>query len=173
VFWVIFDSISSAQHACDVSIQYGHVLVESDAGNGSRRVRPDPWEPLQDFRLGRNLSLELLLQDPRGPMKVTGATVVSESLPDLEDRLYRGLSQIGECRESLEEAFVVRHPGGYPGLLKEDLGNPDSIRVPGAAPGKGAVGFSVPRKQSFLEEASALHRNGANPIIIIYFKYKL
>jgi hypothetical protein len=55
--------------------------------------------------------------------------------------------------------------------LKEDLGDPDSIRVPGAPPGKGAMGFSVPGQQSFLEEASVLHRKDANKIVIIYFSY--
>ncbi len=102
-------------------------------------------------------------------MKVTGATVVSKALPDLKDRFDRGLGQIREGGEPREEALVVPDRRVHPGLLEQDLGDPDRVWIPRASPGKRAIGFPVPREQVLLEEGPVFHAVEYALNAIVYF----
>jgi hypothetical protein len=104
-------------------------------------------------------------------MKVTGAAVISKPLPDLEDRLDPSLGEGGQSRKSLEEAFVVPYPRVDSSLLENDLGNPDTIRIPGVSPWQGPMGTPVPRNQLLLEEFPVCHKSAARKNIINSFKY--
>ena len=76
--------------------------------------------------------------------------VVARPLPDPKDLFQGGRGQGLQGGKALQEAAVVESGLLHPGLLQEDLGDQDAVRVLLPPPGEGAGVFPVPGEEGFL-----------------------
>src|SRR3954463_6054707 len=86
----------------------------------------------------------LLPNGPGSRVEIACAGVVAESLPGMEDVVFRRDGEGGEIREAPEPLIIIRDHRRDLGLLEHELGNKDGVRIGGAAPGKIAAVFAVP-----------------------------
>jgi hypothetical protein len=80
-----------------------------------------------------------------GGDQVPAAGVISQTFPVLKDLIIRSLGQVRNRGEAGDEPFIIGPALFYPGLLQNDLTDPDFIGVFFAFPGHlSPVGGSIP-----------------------------
>ena len=67
-------------------------------------------------------------------MKVAGSRVIPQSLPEFQDIIFAGSSQVFNLGIGLHEPLPIFPSLCDAGLLKDDFAQPDGIRVLGFAP---------------------------------------
>src|SRR2546423_626470 len=88
--------------------------------------------------------------------QISRARIVAEPLPRAENVTFRGRGKSNCVGKTAEPFIIIRDDGGDLSLLKHDLGDEDRVRIGGAAPGKIAAFFSVPRDKRAAEGASGI-----------------
>ena len=128
------DGVEAGDDATRVRVEDRDVRPESDRGDRPGRRSSDPGECHQLLHRPRHFAAVAGDEDPCGPVEVSRAGIVPETLPRLQDgvqfRPGKG-SQVGKFEE---KAVIVRSDGFDPGLLEHDLRYPDAIRVPRLPP---------------------------------------
>ncbi len=120
-----------------VRLERDHRAIEREGGDGSGDVRADARERLE---LGDRVGEAPPAPEGDRPgrrVEVAGAGVVARTLPDLEDPVERGGGERLDRRERDAEPLEVRDRLGDAGLLEEDFGEPDPVRIAVASPGEG------------------------------------
>jgi hypothetical protein len=67
--------------------------------------------------------------------KVFTAGIIAQPFPKFENPVLPGRGQISDPRKCLNKPFVISKPLFDPGLLENDLAEPDPVRVTYAFPG--------------------------------------
>ncbi len=119
-----------------VRLERDHRPIEREGGDGSGDVRSDARERLELGHRVREAAAALERDRPGRRVEVAGAGVVARTLPDLQDPVERRDGERLDRREGVEEPIVVRRRLGDAGLLEEDFGEPDPVRVAIAPPGE-------------------------------------
>ena len=136
------DAEMAGQYAVHIAVHNGGGDAEADGSDGCRRIVSHSFEgtdTLQGVRKGApgdNL--------PGGRVKVPGAGIVSETLPEAQDFVFAGFGQVLNGREALHETLPIGRPLRDSGLLEDDFAEPDGIRVLRTAPGKIPGVFCIP-----------------------------
>ena len=98
-------------------------------------------------------------EDGGGPAEVSGAGVVAEAFPELEDVLEGCGGEGGGVRKTFEEAEKIGDDGVDAGLLEHDFGDPGRVGGAGfGAPGEGARIGGEPREEAVADGVA----DGAN-----------
>ena len=79
--------------------------------------------------------------------EISGASVVPEPLPGVENFLFRRGGNCGKIRETAQPLIIIWDYGGDLSLLEHELRDEDGVGIPAVAPGKIAAVFAVPRKK--------------------------
>ena len=141
------DAVIPGQHAVDVAVHDGGRQPECDRADGCRRVVAHALESADAVeRVREPAECDNL---PRGGVQVAGAAVVAQPLPEPQHRVLGRCRQALHVREGGHETLPVGLPLGDPGLLEDDLAEPDGIGVAGAAPRKVPSVVRVPGEQGF------------------------
>ena len=77
-------------------------------------------------------------------MKVSGAAVISKTLPGVQHFGLRRIRQRGEVGKTLQPPIEVGHDRADLRLLKHDLGHQDCVGITGSAPREIATMAGVP-----------------------------
>ena len=83
-----------------------------------------------------------------GREEIARARVVAQSLPGVQDVVFRCSRERGEIRESAKPLIIIRSNGRDLGLLEHQLGDENGVRIARAAPGKIAATATIPAKKS-------------------------
>ena len=67
-------------------------------------------------------------------MKIAGTGIIPQTLPEFQDIILAGCSQVFYLGIGLHEPFPIFPTLDYAGLLKDDFAQPDGIRILGFAP---------------------------------------
>lgn len=89
-------------------------------------------------------------------MEIGCPAIVAESVPSFPHRARACCGQFPETREAGQESRVVLANTGHLRLLKHELGDEDSVRIPGSAPGKVSTPRAKPPQETALEAQGAL-----------------
>jgi hypothetical protein len=132
------------QNAGSISFDDWGGLIESERRDSVRRIFPDSWK--LSHLLDRLWEASIISMDDyfRGGVEISGTSVITETLPRMEDVAFRSLSQGGETGEPAEPLIIIRDHAGDLGLLKHELGNKDRVRVASSAPGQIAFVLAIP-----------------------------
>lgn len=126
----------SSRHAQPVRLQGDHGSAGQEARKGPRRVRAHARKLLPP-RHGRREPPAAVLEDTTGRLpEMASPCVVSGPLPGLQHVVLGGPRERVDGREPVDEPFEVRRGLVDPGLLEQDLGDPDPVGVPVRAPGE-------------------------------------
>jgi hypothetical protein len=138
--------------APDGGINWGAHLKE--AGEQTRGIRFDNWNRLMKSKsrdcvrriaanarqfanrcdiAGKDSSVSIL-HNLGGGMKISGAVVIAETLPAMENIVLRSARDGSEVRKSAKPFIIIRDYGGHLGLLEHELGDKDRVRIAGFAP---------------------------------------
>jgi len=141
---VAADGGEAGEDAGNVAVKDGEFFAIGDAENCGGGISSNAGQGESIFEVVRESRIVTGNDLPRGFLEVAGAGVVAESGPEAENLLLGGFGEGADIRETREEFFVVGDDGVDAGLLEHDFGEPDAVRVAGAAPGKIAVGAGEP-----------------------------
>ena len=108
---------------------------------GEARHRPgdvgsDAGQRLPSLDRGRPRPAPAPRHDPGRRVEVSRPGVVPSALPHLQDVRLPGGGEGVDGREAPHKPLEVRDRLRDPGLLEQDLGDPDAVRVPVAPPGE-------------------------------------
>ncbi len=124
----------AGRHTDTVRFERHDRAAEGERGDRARDVRPHPREGLEARHILRELSGTVSDELDGRRVEVAGPRIVSRPLPHLEHlREIRG-REAGKVGEPGHEPFEDGDRLGDPGLLKDHLRDPDSIRYRSNAP---------------------------------------
>jgi hypothetical protein len=136
------------QNASGVRFDDWNRLIKGKAGHCMRGVFPDsrklshlldsPWE----------VSGVSIHNHSRCRVEVSRASVVAEALPRPKHLVFRSPCQRFEIGKPAEPLVIIRNNGGDLCLLEHELGNEDSVRIAGPAPGEIAPMPTIPTQQA-------------------------
>jgi hypothetical protein len=142
------------QDASSISLDDRDWPIEGEGSEGVRRIFPDSRKfPDLVSRLW-TVSTMSVNDYFSGSMKVSGASVVTEALPGVEDVTFRGARKREEIWEAAEPLFIIRDNRGNLGLLEHYLGDEDGVRIARLAPGKVAAVAAIPAEKRAAERAN-------------------
>ena len=81
--------------------------------------------------------------------QVSGAGIVSESLPKFHHAVVIHLCKIVHRRQFRYKTLIIRDNSHNPGLLQHNLAEPDPVGIFCSAPGKVPLSALIPIKQLF------------------------
>ena len=82
-----------------------------------------------------------------GRPEITGAGVIAESLPGVQDLMFGSCRQGGEIGEAPHPSIIIRDDGSDLGLLEHELGDEDGVGISGAAPREIATVLAKPGQE--------------------------
>jgi hypothetical protein len=121
-------------------------LPERDRRDGPSDVRTDAGKLLKLGGAGGEATSEFPNDTAGRLAQVVGPGVVARSLPHLEDSVEGGARESVDRGERGHEPFEVRSGLGDAGLLKQDLCDPDAVRVAVAPPRQRSAVAAIPAK---------------------------
>ena len=116
-------------------VQIGLALKSHDAGQRA-----------QLLQIGRQFAAMLRNNQFCRLLQRTRAAVIPQSLPRLEQLLFRRVGQRIHVGIARKKTFIIRNDRLRARLLEHDLGNPDSISVLCVPPRQVAMPGVIPRK---------------------------
>lgn len=156
-FRVPFERAPAGHDPARVRVERRHRLTEREARDRGGDVRTDAGQPAE-LRGGCRQPPSVVPDDVAGRrVKVPGAGVVARPLPELQHLRERRVRQGPNVGKARDEPLVVGGRLGDPGLLQEDLGDPDAVRVAVDPPGKGAAVPLEPVEERAREPARPFH----------------
>ena len=133
------DGKESRDHARHVGVESRHALAERERRHGGGHVVAESRQRGERRRIARKPSVVGGDDPPRRRVEVPGPGVVPEARPGREHAGFARPSKRGQVRKTGEERVVAGGDRGHGRLLEHDFRNPDPVRIPGPAPGEGAL----------------------------------
>ena len=146
---VVEKTLVAGGEAEHVAIDGGVGEVEGKGGDGGGSVVAHPFQPADVVVVGGENSVEVADDGLGGGVHIAGAAVVAEALPHLQHLFFVGFGQRFDSGKVTDEIVIIRHSLYHAGLLEDDFGNPDFVRVVGMAPRQIAAVFIEPIQQDF------------------------
>ena len=97
-----------------------------------------------------------ILHSLSGGVEITRTGIIAESLPGVQDVVFRRGCECGEVGESAEPLIIIRDNGSDLRLLKHELGDEDCVRIACAPPGKIPATAAIPTEKQAAESADVL-----------------
>jgi len=169
------NKMQPANDARHVSIQHSSAPAECDGCDRSGRVSPNTWQFEQILRIIRHSSGESVDDNLRRLLKMPGARIVSQPLPEPQNLLRRRARQIGNRRKSPHESQKIWCDRSHLRLLQHDLADQNRVRIrrriraDRRAPGQIAPRSAIPSQQ-ICGELSRIHRHRPNHKNFAYCK---
>ena len=136
-------------HPQHVAVHRRLPRAEGRRGDGAGGIVPDARQGQQALIGVREPSQ--LHDAPGRLLKVPGAAVIAQALPQLHEPVLRRLRQSFHRGEGCQKAGIVTKDRRHTGLLEHDLRHPDAVGVlrlpPGQVPGIGPVPGQKRRRQ--------------------------
>jgi hypothetical protein len=134
----------AGEDAGDVRFDDRDRLFEGERGNGIRGISANSGELLNRGQVFRENAGVLFRYGNRCRPQISGAGVVAEALPGVQDVIFGSSGERGEIGEAAKPLFIIGDDGGDLGLLEHELGDEDRVRIGSAAPGKIAGVLAIP-----------------------------
>jgi hypothetical protein len=141
-------SEETEEHAFDVAVDYGNAFAKGDAGDCGAGVLADAGQGAELDGCIREDASAFFGDKLRGLMEHACAAIVPEAGPGGEDLLFVGKGEGEDGGEAAKEGMVVVDDRGDAGLLQHDFGDPGTVRVGDAAPGKLACMGAIPAHEA-------------------------
>ena len=154
VFYRLFHNIGIVgadphDHAEDVSVHSGSGDPIGNGADGAGGVTADPFQG-EELSVIRGQFPVISFHDlPGGSLQVAYPVVIAETLPELQQAVFRAVGKILYGGKSSHKTLKIGLYGFYPGLLQHDFGNPDTVRRDLFPPGKDPRVPGVPGQQRF------------------------
>ena len=137
------------EHTIDIAVKCGIRCIESKRCDGTGRIITNARQSTEGFKSGRETGMiishvRLIHYHLGGLVEIACTGVVAEALPETKHLILIGGSEQIDCREGLNEAMVVIHTLSDTRLLKDDLGQPNIVRISGLPPRQYTVANCVP-----------------------------
>jgi hypothetical protein len=141
------DAQESAQNPGDVSVQHRGRLIKGNAADGASRVTANPWQSQHGCKIPWKLAAMVSYQNFGGLLYVSGALIITEAFPKLEDSFGPGPGHPLQRGQRPHPSDPERQDRVDLGLLQHDFGDPDCVRIAGLTPGQGTCLSAVPGEQ--------------------------
>lgn len=152
---IVFHTIKkAADNALHITVKHRMHLIAGDTCNGRRRIRADADIRSQSLIVDRHGFQAFGVHLPGGSMQVTGALIVSQSLPVLQNLFKIGQGKRLEVGEPSNKAIIRWQHGCDPRLLQHDLRDPDAIGITAATEGQIPLVLSIPVDKGGAESLS-------------------
>lgn len=155
----LFVIVNACEQARDVCLDDRHGLIKSESCDGICGVTADTGKIANRGWIDRQPATMSISHNFRGGVQMASACVIAESLPRVQDVIFRGSGQGGEIGEPTEPVIIIWDHGSDLCLLEHELGDEDGIRVAGPAPGKLAAVTRIPAQDRAAEAAEVFWRN--------------
>ena len=155
----LFVIVKAGEQARDVCIDDRHGLIKSESCDGVCGVTADTGKIANPGWIGRQPATMSISHNFSGRVQMASACVITESLPGVQDVIFRGNGQGSKIGEPTEPVIIIWDHGSDLCLLKHELGDEDGIRGAGPAPGKVAAMAPMPAKKRAAESAEVFWRN--------------
>jgi len=155
----LFVIVNACEQARDVCIDDRHGLIKGESRDGVCGVTADTGKIANRGWIDRQPATMSISHDFRGGVQMASACVIAESLPRVQDVIFRSSGQGGEVGEPTEPVIIIWDHGSDLCLLEHELGDEDGIRVAGLAPGKIAAMATMPAKKRLAEGADVFWRH--------------
>ena len=141
----------TGQHARAVCFDDRDRLVESESRYGIGCVTSHAGQLADGIgRCRETASMLLHDRERRGP-QISGARIIAESLPGMQNIVLGSGGERFDGREAPQPFVIVRDDRIDLSLLKHEFGNKDRVGIICSAPGKIAAIFAVPGKKRAAE----------------------
>lgn len=141
----------SREQTRNVCFDNGHGLIEREGCDSVCRITADPGQFANGGKIAWEPATMSILHNPRSGVEIVDAAVVAESLPSMQDVIFRGSGQRGEIGEATEPLIIIWDNGSHPSLMKHELGDEDGVGVARVTPGKIAAVLAMPAQKGATE----------------------
>src|SRR4029453_8338726 len=124
----------SCEHTRAIRFHNWDWLMKSKSRGCVRRIAADARQFGNRRDIAGKGSPVSFLHNLGGGMKISGAVVIAEALPGVEDIVLRSARNGSEARIAAKPFIIIRDHGGDLGLLKHELGDENCVRITGFAP---------------------------------------
>ena len=131
-------------HPQHIAIHGGDADIKGDGGDGTGGVLSQTGQAAQCREIGGERPVMLFHQQGGGFFQITGAAVIAQSLPQLEELLLLHGGKGRDIRQGGGKALEVGDAGFHPGLLQHHLGDPGAVGAGLLPPRQDAPVFIVP-----------------------------
>ena len=151
--------VNAGEQARDVCIDDRHGLIKSESCDGVCGVTADAGKIANRGWTDRQSATMSISHNFRGGVQMSSACIIAESLPGVQDVIFRGSGQGAEIGEPTEPVIIIWDHGSDLCLLEHELGHEDAVRIAGVAPGKIAAMATMPAKKRLAEGADVFWRH--------------
>ena len=155
----LFVIVNACEQARDVCVDDRHGLIKSESCDGVCGVTADTGKVSKRGWIDRQSAAISISHNFRGGVQMASACVIAESLPRVQDVIFRGSGQGGKIGEPTEPVIIIWDNGSDLCLLEHELGDEDAVRIAGLAPGKIAAMATMPAKKRLAEGADVFWRH--------------
>jgi hypothetical protein len=135
------------ENAGDVCFDQRDRLVESKGRDCIRGVTADAGQIADGIRRPWEATALLLIDGDRGGPQISGAGIIAEALPGVENFIFASGSKGSDRRKPAQPFIIIRNDGSDLGLLKHEFGNENGIWIRRSPPGEIAGVPAVPGKK--------------------------
>ena len=151
--------VNAGEQARDVCIDDRHGLIKSESCDGVCGVTADTGKIANRGWIDRQSATMSISHNFRGGVQMASACIIAESLPGVQDVIFRGSGQGAEIGEPTEPVIIIWDHGSDLCLLEHELGDENGVRIAGLAPGKLAAVTRIPAQDRAPEAAEVFWRN--------------
>ena len=141
------DIEEAGKQASDVGFHDGDGFIERESGESVCGIAANTRKILDIDQSARKAAAMFFHHGDSRGAEITGAGVIAETLPGVQNVMFGSNCQSGEIGEALQPLFIIRDDGSDLRLLKHELRDEDGVRVVGVAPGKIAAVLTVPGEE--------------------------
>ena len=132
-----------AQHAVDITVYHGIGHFVGKGANGGCGIIAHAFKGAHALVRGGKYTAHTL----RRRMQIARAAIITQSFPIFKHLILRGSRQGFYIREAAHETNKIVIPLRHTGLLQDNFGNPNLVRVPDVAPRQRAFMHIIPSQQ--------------------------
>lgn len=137
----------AGEDAGDIPVHDGSREIECEGKDGAGGVFADSREAAQGGEVGGERAAVLGVEGLGEAVEIARPGVISEPLPEREDRLFGCVGKGGDIGKGLHPAHVVGDDGSDLGLLEHEFRDGDRVGIAGAPPGQVAPFAGEPGKE--------------------------
>ena len=145
------DAEDAREHAVDIPVDGGHLLMVGKGANGCGGVVTHAFEGSHSFVGHRKSAGQSNFAS--GGMQITCSRIVTQAFPELQHLVFGRCGQGLHVGEAREESLIVIQTLSDACLLQDDLADPNAVRVADVAPRQFALMERIPMEQELAKDA--------------------
>src|SRR5690606_22108758 len=146
-----FDAEEPCQHAIDVSVDYGPMLIGGERGDRRSGIHPDSGESEERIEVGRENALKISHYHFCRLQHIACPGIVAQALPVPEYLFFRRPCKVANRWVGIQKAMEIGQALLNTRLLQNNFREPDDVRIAAVPPGQVALMPGIPANQLIRE----------------------